>query len=112
MFQCGLEENKDIISYIYDNAKYFKNNGARLKSFIEIVQMFQLSIGKHILDYRTWWNSTFKMLSKDLQFKVSFQDDKQNIYIFVFPYMMLIRMPFELNFINLGVINKKDMILA
>ncbi|KAH7657848.1 Tam3-transposase (Ac family) protein [Dioscorea alata] len=78
MVQDGISEIEDI----HESVKFVNQNEARLKSFFDIVQQLQLPERKLILDCKTWWNSTFEMLSIAIKFKEVFPmyKDRESLY--------------------------------
>ncbi|XP_027343148.1 zinc finger BED domain-containing protein RICESLEEPER 2-like [Abrus precatorius] len=73
----GLGRIKDIIHNIRESVKYINYNDSRLKVFCDIVEQKHLKEKKLILDCPTRWNSTFKMLSTALKFKIVFPTYKE-----------------------------------
>ena len=77
LVQDGLSRIKDIIHNIRESVKYINYNDSRLKAFCDIVEQKHLKEKKLILDCPTRWNSTFKMLSAALKFKIVFPAYKE-----------------------------------
>ncbi|KAG6526236.1 hypothetical protein ZIOFF_016218 [Zingiber officinale] len=75
--QDGLREIEDIIGNIRESVEYVNRSEARCVQFAECVQQLQLKDKKLIRDCKTWWNSTFEMLSCVLKFKEAFKMFKE-----------------------------------
>ncbi|GJT92248.1 zinc finger BED domain-containing protein RICESLEEPER 2-like protein [Tanacetum coccineum] len=72
MVQDGLSVIKDIVSKVHASVSYINASDARLKVFSQVVQQLHLPDRKLILDCKTRWNSTYKMLSAAISFKEAF----------------------------------------
>ncbi|GAU43532.1 hypothetical protein TSUD_98520 [Trifolium subterraneum] len=70
--QDVLSKIKDTIFNIRESVKYINHNDGRLKAFCDVVEQKGLKERKLIIDCSTRWNSTFKMLSCALKFKIVF----------------------------------------
>ncbi|XP_028804297.1 zinc finger BED domain-containing protein RICESLEEPER 2-like [Neltuma alba] len=77
MVQDGLGRIRDIIHNVRESVKYINYNDSRLKAFCDVVEQKRLKERKLILDCPTRWNSTYRMLSIALKFKVVFPDYKE-----------------------------------
>ncbi|WOL20702.1 zinc finger BED domain-containing protein RICESLEEPER 2-like [Canna indica] len=77
LVQYGLGRIKDIIHNVHESVKYVNYNDSRLKSFCDIVEQKRLKDKKLIIDCPTRWNSTYKMLSTALKFKIVFPAYKE-----------------------------------
>ncbi|XP_022737223.1 zinc finger BED domain-containing protein RICESLEEPER 2-like [Durio zibethinus] len=77
MVQDGLSEIKNVIGDVHESVNFINQNEARLNSFSDIVQQLQLPDRKLVLDCKTRWNSTFKMLSIAIKFKEMFSRLKE-----------------------------------
>nr|GEV18723.1 hypothetical protein [Tanacetum cinerariifolium] len=72
MVEDGLSVIKDIVSKVHASVSYINASDARLKVFSQVVQQLHLPDRKLILDCKTRWNSTYKMLSAAISFKEAF----------------------------------------
>ncbi|GJW89229.1 alpha/beta hydrolases superfamily protein [Tanacetum coccineum] len=72
MVQDGLSVIKDIVSKVHASVSYINASDARLKVFSQVVQQLHLPDRKLILDCKTRWNSTYKMVSVVITFKDTF----------------------------------------
>nr|GEW72664.1 hypothetical protein [Tanacetum cinerariifolium] len=72
MVQDGFSVIKDIVSNVHASVSYINASDARLKVFSQVVQQLHLPDRKLILDCKTRWNSTYKMLSAAISFKEAF----------------------------------------
>ncbi|GJR79491.1 zinc finger BED domain-containing protein RICESLEEPER 2-like protein [Tanacetum coccineum] len=72
MMQDGLSVIKDIVSKVHASVSYINASDARLMVFSQVVQQLHLPDRKLILDCKTRWNSTYKMLSAVISFKEAF----------------------------------------
>ncbi|GJV51095.1 zinc finger BED domain-containing protein RICESLEEPER 2-like protein [Tanacetum coccineum] len=72
MVQDWLSVIKDIVSKVHASVSYINACDARLKVFSQVVQQLHLPDRKLILDCKTRWNSTYKMLSAAISFKEAF----------------------------------------
>ncbi|XP_028794391.1 zinc finger BED domain-containing protein RICESLEEPER 2-like [Neltuma alba] len=77
MVQDGLGRIRDIIHNVRESVKYINYNDSRLKAFCDVVEQKRLKERKLILYCPTRWNSTYRMLSTALKFKVVFPDYKE-----------------------------------
>ncbi|WOK98155.1 zinc finger BED domain-containing protein RICESLEEPER 2-like [Canna indica] len=77
LVQDGLGRIKDTIHNVRESVKYINYNDSRLKLFCDIVEQKRLKEKKLIIDCPTRWNSTYKMLSTTLKFKVVFPGYKE-----------------------------------
>ncbi|WOL20035.1 zinc finger BED domain-containing protein RICESLEEPER 2-like [Canna indica] len=77
LVQDGLGRIKDIIHNVRESVKYINYNDSRLKSFYDIVEQKRLKEKKLIIDCPTRQNSTYKMLSAALKFKIIFPAYKE-----------------------------------
>ena len=69
----GLEIIKGAIENFCDSVAYWTATPRRVEKFEEIAKYVYVSIDKKIaLDYKTWWNSTYTMLSIALPYKAVF----------------------------------------
>ncbi|CAM8944271.1 unnamed protein product [Rhodiola kirilowii] len=74
LVQDGLEEIAHIVHNVRETVKHIDKSSHMIKLFGEVVNSWHLSGKKLILDCPTRWNSTFHMLSCDLEFKDVFGD--------------------------------------
>ncbi|GKC09565.1 zinc finger BED domain-containing protein RICESLEEPER 2-like protein [Tanacetum coccineum] len=72
MVQDGLEVIKDIVQKVHASVSYINASDSRLKVFSQVAQQLHLPERKLILDCKTRWNSTYKMLSTAILFKEAF----------------------------------------
>ncbi|GJW58149.1 zinc finger BED domain-containing protein RICESLEEPER 2-like protein [Tanacetum coccineum] len=72
MMQDGLSVIKDIVSKVHASVSYINASDARLMVFSQVAQQLHLPDRKLILDCKTRWNSTYKMLSTAITFKEAF----------------------------------------
>ncbi|GJR45390.1 zinc finger BED domain-containing protein RICESLEEPER 2-like protein [Tanacetum coccineum] len=72
MVQDGLEVIKDIVQKVHASVSYINASDSRLKVFSQVAQQLHLPERKLILDCKTRWNSTYKMLSTAIIFKEAF----------------------------------------
>ncbi|GJZ01792.1 retrotransposon protein, partial [Tanacetum coccineum] len=72
MVQDGLLVIKDIVSRFIASVSYINASDARLKVFSQVSQQLHLPDRKLILDCKTRWNSTYKMVSVVITFKDTF----------------------------------------
>ncbi|XP_028778035.1 zinc finger BED domain-containing protein RICESLEEPER 2-like [Neltuma alba] len=77
LVQDGLGRIRDIIHNVRESVKYINYNDSRLKAFCDVVEQKRLKEKKLIIDCPTRWNSTYKMLSTALKFKVVFPAYKE-----------------------------------
>ncbi|GJY74672.1 zinc finger BED domain-containing protein RICESLEEPER 2-like protein [Tanacetum coccineum] len=72
MVQDGLEVIKDIVQKVHASVSYINASDSRLKVFSQVAQQLHLPERNLILDCKTRWNSTYKMLSTAIIFKEAF----------------------------------------
>ncbi|GJX63202.1 zinc finger BED domain-containing protein RICESLEEPER 2-like protein [Tanacetum coccineum] len=72
MVQDGLEVIKDIVQKVHASVSYINVSDSRLKVFSQVAQQLHSPERKLILDCKTRWNSTYKMLSTAILFKEAF----------------------------------------
>ncbi|GKD48556.1 zinc finger BED domain-containing protein RICESLEEPER 2-like protein [Tanacetum coccineum] len=72
MVQDGLEVIKDIVQKVHASVSYINASDSRLKVFSQVAQQLHLPERKLILDCKTRWNSTYKMLSTAILIKEAF----------------------------------------
>ncbi|GKE00238.1 zinc finger BED domain-containing protein RICESLEEPER 2-like protein [Tanacetum coccineum] len=72
MVQDGLEVIKDIVQKVPVSVNYINVSDSRLKVFSQVAQQLHLRERKLILDCKTRWNSTYKILSTAILFKEAF----------------------------------------
>ncbi|MBA0607038.1 hypothetical protein Godav_019405 [Gossypium davidsonii] len=65
----GLSEIDDIIDNVKESMKHITTSTVHLTMFNDIIKQLQLPNKRLILDYCTWWNATYLMLSCVLEFK-------------------------------------------
>lgn len=72
MVQDRLEKIKDVVQKVHASVSYLNASDSRLKVFSQVAQQLHLPERKLILDCKTRWNSTYKMLSTAIIFKEAF----------------------------------------
>ncbi|MBA0734042.1 hypothetical protein Gogos_017995 [Gossypium gossypioides] len=65
----GLSEIEDVNYNVKESVKHITTSTVRLTIFNDIIKQLQLPNKRLILDCCTWWNATYLMLSRVLEFK-------------------------------------------
>ena len=79
--QDDLDRMKDIIHNVRESVKYINYNDSKLITFFDVVEQKHWKDKKLIIDCPTWRNSTYKMLTTTLKFKIVFHAYKEKGHI-------------------------------
>jgi hypothetical protein len=69
----GLDQIEGLISDLRNTVKYFKRSPSRLYKFVVVCNEYAIKVGKCLfLDFKTRWNSTYKMLDTCIDYRAAF----------------------------------------